>query len=134
MAGSPTDGVVVMAADDLAEGERTTVEAFGTHIALFNLGGEIVAMDNACPHHGGPLCHGRVAGTWLPSEPQVFRWGMDKKVLSCPWHGWEFDLRDGTAISDANVRLSMYTARLENGHIVLYDRKPARNAAQVDSG
>lgn len=48
-------------------------------MALFNVGGEFFALENSCPHQGGPIADG-----WLEG-PEV----------TCPWHGWCFDVRSG---------------------------------------
>ena len=64
----------------LPENDGTYVEVDGGHrIALFNLGGEIYALDNACTHVGGPLSQGRV----------------EEDEVECPWHGSRFDIRTG---------------------------------------
>jgi 3-phenylpropionate/trans-cinnamate dioxygenase ferredoxin component len=63
----------------LPENDGTYVEAEGNRIALFNLGGEIYALDNECTHVGGPLSQGRVEGD----------------QVECPWHGSRFDVRTG---------------------------------------
>ena len=71
--------VKVARKSELPENDGTYVEVEGNQIALFNLGGEIYALDNACTHVGGPLSQGRV------EEGQV----------ECPWHGSRFDIRTG---------------------------------------
>lgn len=48
-------------------------------VAVFNVGGELHAIENSCPHQGGPLADG-----WLEGS-----------VVTCPWHGWCFDVRSG---------------------------------------
>ena len=48
-------------------------------VALFNVDGEFFALDGVCPHQGGPLAKGALAGC----------------ILTCPWHGWQFDVRTG---------------------------------------
>jgi 3-phenylpropionate/trans-cinnamate dioxygenase ferredoxin subunit len=83
---------VALPLSDLPPGAGTSVKAFGTTVAVFNVGGRIFAVGNNCPHHGGPLRHGRVSGTRLPSRPHEYRYGREGRVLVCPWHGWEFDL------------------------------------------
>src|SRR5687767_9001963 len=90
----------VLPVSDLPPRARARVDAFGTEIALFNLGGALFAVANACPHHGGPLCHGRVSGTRLPGAPYEHRFGREGRILTCPWHGWEFDLETGAALFD----------------------------------
>ena len=71
--------VKVARKSELPENDGTYVEVEGNQIALFNLGGEFYALDNACPHVGGPLSQGRV------KEGEV----------ECPWHGSRFDIRTG---------------------------------------
>lgn len=66
--------------DELAEGRVKSATA-GTHsIALVHFDGQYAAMDNHCPHQGGPLGEGSI------------EMGVDDKCwLRCPWHGWDFD-------------------------------------------
>ncbi len=108
---------------ELPPGTSTAVEAFGTTVAIFNVEGRLLAVSNHCPHHGGPLCHGRISGTALASRPQEYRYGREGRVLVCPWHGWEFDLERGQTIFDPSVRLRVYGARIDNGEIVLTRRR-----------
>ena len=120
--------MAVMRAADLPPGGRARIEAFGTEVAVFNLDGELFAVANACPHHGGPLCHGRISGARLPSDPYEHRWGRENRVLTCPWHGWEFDLESGQALFDERVRVRTFDVRIEDGQVVLY-----RNAVNLDT-
>jgi len=65
---------------DLPSGTgRMVVGPFDKPMALFNVGGEVFAINAVCPHQGGPLANGR----------------LDGHVLACPWHGWTFDVRTG---------------------------------------
>jgi nitrite reductase (NADH) small subunit len=121
-AATSREGAVVLPAADLPDGARATVQAFGTTIALFNVDGRLYAVNNACPHHGGPLCAGNLGGAPLPCEPGAYVWGLENQVLQCPWHGWEFDMESGAALFDARVAVTVYDARIEDGDIVLYDR------------
>ena len=75
----------VVELDTLAEGRVTTVTAGTTSLALVHFGGQYTAMDNRCPHQGGPLGEGSLEQ------------GVDGKCwLRCPWHGWDFDPLTGT--------------------------------------
>jgi len=70
--------------DELPSGRVKTVTA-GTHtMALTNIDGEFTAMDNRCPHQGGPLGEGSIE---IGSDGQCW--------LRCPWHGWDFDPKTG---------------------------------------
>jgi thiamine pyrophosphate-dependent acetolactate synthase large subunit-like protein/nitrite reductase/ring-hydroxylating ferredoxin subunit len=70
--------------DELPDGRVKTVTA-GTHsMALTHIDGEFTAMDNRCPHQGGPLGEGSIEK------------GHDGQCwLRCPWHGWDFDPKTG---------------------------------------
>ncbi len=74
----------VAGVDELPPGRVKTVTA-GTHsMALTNIEGEFSAMDNRCPHQGGPLGEGSVE---IDNDGQCW--------LRCPWHGWDFDPKTG---------------------------------------
>jgi len=66
--------------DDLPDGRVMTVTAGTATIALTHLNGQFVAMDNRCPHQGGPL-----------GEGSIERGDDGQCWLRCPWHGWDFD-------------------------------------------
>jgi len=115
--------VVVLPLADLPPGTSATVKAFGTTVAIFNVGGRLFAVGNNCPHQGGPLCYGRVSGAHLPSRPHEYRYGWEGRVLACPWHGWEFDIENGQAMFDPSVRVKTYETRVEDGKIMLTRRR-----------
>ena len=70
--------------DELPEGRVKTVTA-GTHsMALTHIDGEYHAMDNRCPHQGGPL-----------GEGSIEKGKNGECMLRCPWHGWDFDPKTG---------------------------------------
>jgi pyruvate oxidase len=65
---------------DMRDGEVRAVQAGTQTLALTRVDGRYGALDNACPHQGGPLAEGSI-------EP-----GADNRCwLRCPWHGWDFD-------------------------------------------
>ena len=70
--------------DEVPNGRVKTVTA-GTHsMALTHIDGEFTAMDNRCPHQGGPLGEGSIE---VGDDGQFW--------LRCPWHGWDFDPKTG---------------------------------------
>ncbi|MGQ0574879.1 MAG: Rieske (2Fe-2S) protein [Pseudonocardia sp.] len=83
---------------DIPPGERKIVEVGGRTIGVFNVRGRFYALRNICPHQGAPLCQGSLGGTALPSRPGEFVWGREGEILSCPWHGWEFDVTTGRSV------------------------------------
>ncbi len=118
-----TERAVALPSAELPPGASTTVKAFGTTVAVFNVEGQLFAVSGNCPHQGGPLRHGRVSGTLLPSYPHEYCYGREGRVLTCPWHGWEFDIETGRAVFDPSVRVKTYETRVEDGKIVLVRRR-----------
>ncbi len=95
--------------EELQDGDRLIVDVDGRSIGVFNAGGEFYAILNRCPHQGGPLCLGDVLDLVEASAPGEYRVDGSVKVLSCPWHGWEFDLRTGRSYFDpARTRVKAY--------------------------
>jgi len=75
---------LIAAVDELPEGRVKTVTA-GTHsMALTHIDGEYHAMENRCPHQGGPL-----------GEGSIEKGKNGECMLRCPWHGWDFDPKTG---------------------------------------
>ncbi len=64
---------------DVAPGTGKTVVVNEREIALFNVDGRFYAIDNTCPHQGGPLSEG-----WIEGDQ-----------VTCPWHAWTFKMADG---------------------------------------
>jgi nitrite reductase (NADH) small subunit len=81
----------------------------GVEIGVAFADGKYFAVRNVCPHQGAPICQGSIAGTMLPSEPGEFRYGMDHRVLVCPWHQFEFGLETGRPVfTNVKGKLRLY--------------------------
>ena len=93
--------VRVAGAGEVPPGEGRVVEAGGLTVALFNVDGRYYAIDNACPHRGGPLGEG----------------DLDGLVISCPWHAWRWDLTTGANVNNPAVKLSCYAVTEEGGSV-----------------
>lgn len=107
---------VVGAVDEVPEGERKIVELAGRSIGIFNLGGEFFALRNRCPHQGGPLCEGKRWGLIEASVPGEVRMSRPGEILTCAWHGWEYDIRTGQSWCDpARLRVRSYDIHVESG-------------------
>lgn len=70
-------------------------------VALANVDGAWYALDGLCPHQGGPLGKGRLCGT----------------VLTCPWHGWQFDVATGRHTISATVAQPRLEVRETDGRV-----------------
>jgi 3-phenylpropionate/trans-cinnamate dioxygenase ferredoxin subunit len=110
---------IVAALEELPPGTRKIVEVAGRLIGVFNIEGELFALRNRCPHQGGPLCEGRLAGFLESAGPGDFRYSRPGEILRCPWHGWEYDIRTGQSyFNPAQVRVRAYEVEVEPGSAV----------------
>src|SRR6476469_1946476 len=99
---------------EIPPGGRKIVEIGGRSIGVFNVNGEYFALRNRCPHQGGPLCEGRLAGGVESPRPGEYEYVRDGEILRCPWHGWEFDLKTGQSWFDpAGTRVRTYPVSVE---------------------
>jgi 3-phenylpropionate/trans-cinnamate dioxygenase ferredoxin subunit len=111
---------VVAPIAELPPGSRRIVTVAGRAIGVFNVGGTLYAVRNVCPHAGAPLCQGTVGGTLLPSEPGTATYGLEGRVLRCPWHGLEFDIATGEVLFvPTPYRVATYPVRVEDGQVVV---------------
>lgn len=107
--------------EDWGEVSCRVVTVQGHRIGVLRVEDEFFAVRNKCPHRGAPLCEGTVSGTFLPSRPNDYVYGMENKVLRCPWHGWEFDLETGKSLfQPEEVRVKTYRVTVEDGEIFLH--------------
>src|SRR6516162_9868281 len=86
---------------ELAAGTCKPVEANGKTIALFNVDGNIYALDNTCLHRGGPLGEGTLNGD----------------VVTCPWHLWEYNVRTGEKLNSPGVKVATYAVEVQGNDI-----------------
>jgi nitrite reductase/ring-hydroxylating ferredoxin subunit len=107
---------VVARVEDVPPGERLIVTVKGHSIGVFNVGGRYYALLNRCPHQGAELCRGKIV-SWLESDaPGSYQLDVERKLISCPWHGWEFDLATGQSYFDPRkMRVKPYAVGVERG-------------------
>ena len=97
-------GFVKMATlDELPPGGTKEVEHDGRIYALFNVDGQISALDGICPHQGGPLAEGQLEGT----------------TVTCPWHGWQFDVRTGQNSLGGRLKQPVYEVKVEGQDVLV---------------
>lgn len=100
---------------DLPPGEQRIVEIEGRSIGVYNVDGGYHAIRNQCPHQLAPLCRGHIGGTTLPGKVGEFHYGMEGRVVRCPWHGWEFDVTTGRSLFNPHrCRVKSYTVYCED--------------------
>ncbi len=86
---------------DVPPGTGKVVSVNGNLIALFNVDGAFYAIDNTCLHRGGPLGEGFLEG----------------KVVTCPWHGWRYDVATGASTINPQVKVRSYPVQVEGEEI-----------------
>lgn len=91
---------VVGRARDLPAGERMIVNVSGRSVGIFNVDGRFYALLNRCPHRSGELCRGDVIGLVESDRPGHIRIDTERLFITCPWHGWEYDLETGESWFD----------------------------------
>jgi nitrite reductase (NADH) small subunit len=77
------------------------VEVGGKALAIANLGGQFHAIDNTCLHRGGPLGDGVLEG----------------KILTCPWHGWQYDVTTGKVSQNPSVGVASYPVEVRGEEV-----------------
>jgi nitrite reductase/ring-hydroxylating ferredoxin subunit len=111
---------IVCRVEDLPPGSHVVVPVGKFGVGVYNVDGELYAINNYCPHMGGPVCLGNVYGTniWSNQEMKVEH-VREGRIIRCPWHAWEFDLTTGDSPTDTKKRIRAYQVRVENGEVVL---------------
>jgi 3-phenylpropionate/trans-cinnamate dioxygenase ferredoxin component len=99
--GDPSQWVMVATAGDVPPGAAICAPAGDGEVAVFNLDGELVAVEARCLHKGGALAEGHVSDG----------------VVTCPLHWWRYDLRTGERLGAPDLRLASYPVRVLDGRV-----------------
>ena len=104
---------------EIPDRKAVIVAAGAKSIGVFKVDDRLFAVKNVCPHRQAPLCRGTLGGTMLPtSKPGEFEYGLDGRVLKCPWHGWEFDLATGECLFGvSDRRVKVYPVEVRDGQV-----------------
>ena len=121
---------------DLPPGSRRLVQAGRFGVGVFNVNGRYYALNNHCPHAGGPLCLGEVTGTTEEAGAYKVIWVRQGEIVSCPWHAWEFDIATGRTITEPTKAVRTYPVRVEDDQVILEtDGRPgSRSRNQHSAG
>lgn len=91
---------VIGSAADISEDSPLVTEVDGNSVAVFYQDDEYYALNNTCPHQGGPLGDGKV----------------DDGCVHCPWHGWQFDLETGEHVHGTD-EAEKYPVTVDDGEV-----------------
>jgi nitrite reductase/ring-hydroxylating ferredoxin subunit len=97
-----TDFIKVAQVSDLEDGELMAVEVDGEPVCIAKVEGDVFAFTGNCTHIGGPLDEGE----------------LDGDVLTCPWHGAQFNVRTGKVLrGPARQDIQTYAVKIDNDDI-----------------
>jgi len=91
--------------DELAEGTARRVTVGQRPIAVIRCGDRVYACLDACPHKGGYLSEGVIS--------------IARKEVICPWHRFRFHLESGASVTNPDLVVPTFPARVEDGQIVV---------------
>lgn len=86
---------------DIPEGQIREFQVDGKAVAIANVSGKLFAINSMCLHHGGPLGEGDLEGS----------------VVSCPWHGWQYDVTTGKLVQEPDSGVQCYAVEVRDGSI-----------------
>ena len=98
-----TKNILIGKAAEIPDGDRKIVKVDSVSIGVFHHKGQWYALRNSCLHRGGPIATGDLSGD----------------TLVCPWHGYQYDLKNGELIADPSAKLAMYPVVEQNGEVYL---------------
>ncbi len=78
--------------EEIPAGTIREFQVNGTTLAIANVDGKFYAINNTCLHRGGPLGQGELEGN----------------VVTCPWHGWQYDVTSGKVAVNPSVGVQTY--------------------------
>jgi nitrite reductase (NADH) small subunit len=93
----------IASVDDIPAGEGREFTVGDRVLAVFNVDGEFHVIDGICPHAGGPLADG----------------GLHGGIVTCPWHGWQFDVTTGRHCLTERIQQTRFACRVENGEVLV---------------
>jgi 3-phenylpropionate/trans-cinnamate dioxygenase ferredoxin subunit len=105
--------IAVATTDQLPPGERIVVEVGDAYIAIFNVGGRLYAIEDACTHDDGPLAEGM-----LVDEKS------DNPKIECERHGATFEFKTGKPTFPAVKPVKRYPVRVEGNQVQLNVDEP----------
>lgn len=104
----------VFGTSDLPDGTHKIVKTEKHKVVLFNYNNKISAISNACLHKGGPLGAGNVQKKY------------DGMYVTCPWHGWEYNIETGSAPPGYADQQAVYEVKIESGEIYISNEPTVR--------
>lgn len=117
----PAEFTPVLDAAALPEGKLTRAKAGDVAVCLLRHGDEVLAFGEWCTHLGAPLSEGALQSMNGASATN----GAGGEMVTCPWHGSQFDLRSGAvARGPATIPVHRFAARIQDGKVQVKPAEP----------
>lgn len=87
--------------DEIPTGQIREFQVAGKAVAIANVDGKLFAINSICLHHGGPIGEGDLQGS----------------LVSCPWHGWQYDVTTGKLTQQPDSGVECYAVELRDGDV-----------------
>ena len=87
--------------DEIPAGTIREFQLNGKTVAIANVDGKLYAINNVCLHRGGPLGEGELKG----------------KIVTCPWHGWTYDVTTGKTTMNPAVGVETYPIEIKGDDV-----------------
>jgi len=87
--------------DEIPAGSIREFQVNGKTIAVANVDGTFYAINNTCLHRGGPLGQGE----------------LEEKIVTCPWHGWQYDVTSGKVAMNPAIGVETYAVEVRGEDI-----------------
>ena len=87
--------------DEIPAGSIREFQIDGLTVAIANIGNKFYAVNNTCLHRGGPLGQGELHGV----------------AVTCPWHGWQYDVSTGKAAMNPAVAVACFPVEVRGEDI-----------------
>jgi nitrite reductase/ring-hydroxylating ferredoxin subunit len=107
--------VVVAPLAEFQPNTRRMVRVGGREIGVFRVEDRFYAVRNRCPHQGGPLCGGHIFARIVSERPGEFALAEGPPLLTCPWHGWQYDVSTGVSYAPGDPRVKSYGVSVASG-------------------
>lgn len=119
-----TERVAVKEADAFEAGEREIVTVDQQNFSVLNVDGEYYAVLNKCAHDCGPVGKGTVRPKLVleesePGQRERERYDEETPTITCPWHGWSYELETGDHVGVDSISLPTLDVAVEDGMVYL---------------
>jgi nitrite reductase (NADH) small subunit len=116
---------------DFPEGRATLVHVQGRELAVMKWRGRCFATTARCPHMAASFAGGSVTPKLGAPSAGLIEVDRDTPMISCPWHGWQFDLATGCSVWDPSYRIMTYPTERNGDRLLVHLNARARRGTHM---